>query len=149
MCINTPTERCSNSQQQDCKHSGQKQRNAKGKCQKQLDNQLVAGVIHNNYFNDFKKSKKIYRSSHQEVLCNKCVLRNFAKFTRKHLCQSLFLNKVSVLRHATLLKKGVWRKCFLVNFAKFLRTPHLTEHLRWLLLDNVVGIFLSKVLGAV
>ena len=24
--------------------------------------------------------------------------------------------------------------CFLVNFAKFLRTPFLTEHLRWLLL---------------
>ena len=24
--------------------------------------------------------------------------------------------------------------CFAVNFAKFLRTPFLTEHLRWLLL---------------
>ena len=37
------------------------------------------------------------------------------KFTVKHLCQSLFL-------------------CFPVNFTKFLRTPFLTEHLRWLLL---------------
>ena len=26
--------------------------------------------------------------------CIKGVLRNFAKFTRKHLCQSLFFNKV-------------------------------------------------------
>ena len=35
---------------------------------------------------------------------------------------------------ATLLKKRLWHRCFPVNFAKFLRTPFLTEHLRWLLL---------------
>ena len=29
------------------------------------------------------------RSSRSEVLCKKSVLRNFAKFTGKHLCQSL------------------------------------------------------------
>ena len=31
-------------------------------------------------------------SSHPEVFCRKGVLRNFAKFTGKHLCQSLFFN---------------------------------------------------------
>ena len=31
-----------------------------------------------------------YRSSHPEVFCKKGVLRNFAKFTGKHLCQSFF-----------------------------------------------------------
>ena len=30
-----------------------------------------------------------------EVLCKKGVLRNFAKFTGKHLCRSLFFNKVA------------------------------------------------------
>ena len=30
-----------------------------------------------------------------EVFCKKGVLRDFAKFTRKHLCQSLFFNKVA------------------------------------------------------
>ena len=35
----------------------------------------------------------------------KVVLRNFAKFTGKRLCQSLFFNKVAGLRLATLLKK--------------------------------------------
>ena len=30
-----------------------------------------------------------------EVFCRKGVLRNFAKFTGKHLCQSLFFNKVA------------------------------------------------------
>ena len=32
------------------------------------------------------------------------------------------------------IKKGVWHRCFPVNFAKFVRTPFLIEHLRWLLL---------------
>ena len=34
----------------------------------------------------------------------------------------------------TLLKKRLWYRCFPMNFSKFLRTPFLTEHLRWLLL---------------
>ena len=33
----------------------------------------------------------IFRSSRPEVFCEKGVLRNFAKFTGKHLCQSVFL----------------------------------------------------------
>ena len=35
-----------------------------------------------------------YRSSRSEVFCKKGALRNFAKFTKKHLCQRTFLNKV-------------------------------------------------------
>ena len=53
---------------------------------------------------------------------------------RKHLCQSLFSNQVAGLRPATILKKRLWHRCFLVNFAKFLRTPFIKEHLWWLLL---------------
>ena len=34
------------------------------------------------------------------------------------------------MRPATLLKKRLWLRCFPVNFAKFLRTPFLSEHLR-------------------
>ena len=44
----------------------------------------------------WKKAKIIYRTSLPEVFCKKGVLRNFAKFTGKHLCQ----------RPATLLKKN-------------------------------------------
>ena len=44
------------------------------------------------------------RSSRQEVFCKKAVLKNFSKFTRKHLYQGLFFNKVAGLRPATLLK---------------------------------------------
>ena len=71
------------------------------------------------------------RSSCPEVFCQKGVLENVAKFTGKHLSQSLFFNKVTLLIK---LKTRPWRKCFPVNFEKFLRTPCPTEHLRWLLL---------------
>ena len=76
----------------------------------------------------------IGRSSRPELFCKKGVLRNFTKFTGKHLCQGLFFNKVAGLRPATLLKKRPWHRCFPVNFTKFLRKPFLTEHLCWLLL---------------
>ena len=33
-------------------------------------------------------------SSRPEVFCKKAVLRNFTKFKVKHLCKSLFFNKV-------------------------------------------------------
>ena len=46
-----------------------------------------------------------FGSSHPEVFCKKGVLRNFTKFTGKHLCQSLFFNKVADLRSSTLLKR--------------------------------------------
>ena len=64
-------------------------------------------------------SSSKYRSSHQRFFMQKGVLRNFTKFTGKHLCLHL------CLRPATLLKKRLWHRCFLVNFAKFLRTPLL------------------------
>ena len=55
----------------------------------------------------------------------KGILRNLTKFIGKHLCQSLFFNKVAGLRPATSLKKRLWRSCFPVNLVKFLRTRFL------------------------
>ena len=79
----------------------------------------------------FNKLQLKYRSSRPGVSCKKGVLRNFAKFTGKHLCQSLFFNNVADLkkgvRPATLLKKRLWHKCFPVNFEKFLYIS-FTEH---------------------
>ena len=40
------------------------------------------------------EGKVYYKSSRPEVFCEKGVLRNFAKFTGKHLCQSLVFIKV-------------------------------------------------------
>ena len=52
--------------------------------------------------------KTLNRSSHQRCSVKKGVLRNFAKFTGKgkHLCQSLFFNKVAGAPGRLLLIKG-------------------------------------------
>ena len=55
------------------------------------------------------KKKQQSRRRGQGVLWGeKRVLRNFAKFTGKKLCLSLFFNKIENLRPATLLKKRPW-----------------------------------------
>ena len=59
------------------------------------------------------------------------VLRNFPKFTGKHLCQHLFFNS---------FKKRLWHRCFAVNFAKFLRTPFLQNTPGRLLLNIIPDI---------
>lgn len=67
--------------------------------------------------------KSFQRKEQLEVLCKKGVTKNFAKFTRNTLCRSLFSNRVVGLRTATLFKKRLRNKRFLVSFQKFERTP--------------------------
>ena len=78
----------------------------------------------------------VVRSSHQRCSVTKVVLRNFTKFTGKHLYQRLFFNKVAGLSPASLLKKKLWHRCFPVNFAKFLRTGFLSNTSRRVLLSS-------------
>ena len=59
-----------------------------------------------------------------EVLYKKSILRNFAIFTGKHLCWSLFLIKLQAFKSAILLKRDSSTGAFL-NIVKFLRTPVL------------------------
>ena len=87
--------------------------------------------------------KKNLTTSERKISSYKPAFRNFAKFTGKHLCQSLsFLIKLQAA--ATLLKKRLLHRCFSVNFAKFLRTPFLIEHLWWLLLV-ITTLLLNKI----
>ena len=53
----------------------------------------VIAFIMSNTFGDVL----IGRNSHRRCSVKKGVLRNFAKFTGKHLCQRLFFNKVAGL----------------------------------------------------
>ena len=73
-----------------------------------------------------------HRSSRPEAFCQKGVLRNFIKFTGKHLRQSLSFNTVTGLRFATLLNNRLWHRCFPGDFIRFPRTPFNIEYLRWL-----------------
>ena len=74
------------------------------------------------------------RSSHQRCSLKQVFLKKLTKFIRKHLCWSLFFNKVSDLRNAALLKKRLQQRCFPANFVKFLKTPLLQNTSRRLLL---------------
>ena len=63
----------------------------------------------------------------------------FLKIRKIHkktpVSESLF-NKVAALKPLDFGKKRLWKRCFLMNFAKCLRTPYFIKHLRWLLLKN-------------
>ena len=84
-------------------------------------------ILWNRSFNllEWRLKPKLYRNSPQMCSTKRGVLRNFTKFTGKHLCQSPFFNNVAGLRPATLLKNGLWHWYLPVNFAKFLRTLFL------------------------
>ena len=75
-------------------------------------------------------------SSHQRCSMKKGVLRNFAKFTGKYLCRSLFFNKAAGLE--AFIKKRFWHRCFLVNFAKFRRILFSQDTSRKLLASNKI-----------
>ena len=71
------------------------------------------------------------RSSRPDVFCKKGILSNFAKFTGKHLCHSLFFNKVADLRPATITKETLTQvfSCEFREISKntfFHRTPLVT-----------------------
>ena len=84
---------------------------------------------------EYLSQKAQSRSSRPEVLCKKGVLRNSAKFTRKHLCQSLFFNKVADLS-LQLYKKETLAQVFSCEFCEiskntfFQRTPPVATSVR-------------------
>ena len=69
------------------------------------------------------------RSSRPKVFCKKGVLRNFLKFTGKHLCQNLFFNKVVILILINFIKNQTLAQVFSCEFCEisknafFYRTP--------------------------
>ena len=82
----------------------------------------------------FEHISEIKKQSFRGVLCKKMFLE-ISKNSQENTCGSLFFNKVAGLKPATLLKKRLWRRCFPVNFVKFLRTPFLQNTSERLLLE--------------
>ena len=75
-----------------------------------------------------------------EAVTQKCsvkkVFLKISQNSQENTCaRVLFFNKVAGIRPATLFNKRIWHRCYPVNFTKFLRTPFLTEQLRWPLLS--------------
>ena len=67
----------------------------------------------------------VFRSSHWRCYVRKGVIRNFAKFTGKHKCQSLFLITLQA-RPATLLKKRL-AHVFSCEFCEISKNTFFTE----------------------
>ena len=94
-----------------------------------------------------KQNECLCRSSRSKGFYKKFVLRNFPKSTRKHLCQSLFFEKVRRCRSATSWKTRLQCECFLLSISKPVRTPFLQNTTGRLLLIIEVSIVVKGKLG--
>ena len=65
------------------------------------------------------------RSSHRNSSVKKGVFRNFASFTGRQLCWSLFLIELQTFRPANFIEKRLQHRWFPVGFTKCLRTSNL------------------------
>ena len=74
------------------------------------------------------------RSSHQRCSIEIGVFKNFTKFTGKHLCQGLFLNKVAGA--CNFIKSEALTQVFSCEFYQILRTLFLQNTSGQLLLKN-------------
>ena len=75
-------------------------------------NKLVTPAVKfNSEMNETDVTEAAARGVLQENLFLK-IHRNITKFTGKHLCRSLFLNKLAGFRPATVLKERLWHRCF-------------------------------------
>ena len=72
--------------------------------------------------------KLMYRSSHQRCSIGIGVLKNFKKFTGKHLYQSLIFNKVA--GPCNFIKKEALAQVFSCEFCEIFKNTFFTEHLR-------------------
>ena len=82
-----------------------------------------------------------------EGLFKKGVMRSFAELTRKHMRRNLFFDNGKFSRSETSTKTSLQRLCFLVNFAKFLRTPFSQNITGRLLLIIAVSIVVKEELA--
>ena len=91
---------------------------------------VVKALIIKGRLTEFHDSYKHLQTQPSKVFCKKkSVLRNFEKFTGKHLCHSIFFNKVAGLRPKTLLKKTL-AQVFSCEFCGISKNIFSKEHLR-------------------
>ena len=88
-----------------------------------------------------------------EAVVQSCSVKNvfleISQNPQENTCARVSFSIKLLAWPATLLKKRLWRRCFPVNFVKFLRTPFFIEHFWWLLLPflNTVKICQRKLVN--
>ena len=83
------------------------------------------------------------KSSRPEVFCKKGVLRNFAEFTEKHLCQSFFFNKVAG-RVCNFIKKETVAHVFSCEISKKIVMTLLHIFIKPMILNICDVILITK-----
>ena len=80
--------------------------------------------------NNLNCKNKNIRHSLRRCSVKRGVLRNFAKFTGKHLCQSLYFNKVAGLPKAcNFIKIETLAQVFFCKFCEISKNIVFTEHI--------------------
>ena len=79
---------------------------------------------------DFRNTEAVLRRCTSEQ-----VFLKIWQCSQKNTCFGAFFNKYPGLKACNFIKKRLQHRCFPVKFAKLLRTPFFTEHIRWLLLE--------------
>ena len=87
-------------------------------------NKVAKKLFDSTFLKKYRNSHRRCRSSHQRYSVRKGVLKNFANFTGKQLCWSLFLWCCRPPACKFFIKR-LQHKYFPVKFAKLLRTPIL------------------------
>ena len=95
---------------------------------------ILSRLWHLKQINDAQLLSVLIQKQPLEMFYKKAALNNFVIFTGKHLCWSLLLIKLQAWRR-------LQHKCFLVNIAKFLRTPILKN-----ICNGCFCQYLSKIL---
>ena len=86
------------------------------------------------------------RSNHRRCSVRKGVLRNFTKFTGKHLYQSLFFNKVAGLRHLFQNRGNIFKllQIFLTRISHYNLKPTIRKPFNWDLIVYSIIYQLNK-----
>ena len=84
----------------------------------------------------------LYRNSCSDLFFKKGFHKTFSKLQNNTCARACFLIKLQ--RPTTLLKKRLWRRCFLVNFEKFLRTPFYSVATTVSIQLNIYSCFENK-----
>ena len=107
--------------------------NTNEQCQTQVLGNFAQWLFSDHLYNLFRLKLAVshVRRGRPKVFCKKVILRNFAKFTGKHLCQRLFFNKVTGLRSyaCNFIKKESLAQVFFCELCEISKNAYFTAHL--------------------
>ena len=93
---------------------------------------------------------RLFKNSHRLFSIRNKTLKNFIKFTRKHLCRNVFFNEVKrvFFLKKKKRKKILRRECFPANLVKYLRALILYNICQRLLLAPTISKYMRKCINS-